>query len=115
MKGFLVIAIVGIAAISLLSYSSSSENENQFRTFLDTYRVGYGTTDEYNYRFEVFKANLKTIEEMRLLNPLATFGVNQFADRTQKEIKYLMGFESNSNTQSKSNFSTLLRARTFNK
>ena len=112
MKGLLIIAIAGIVAISWLAYSpSTSLNESQFREFIDTYRVGYGSSDEYNYRLGVFEANLKIIEEMRLLNPLATFGVNQFADKTQQEMQSLMGFSGKIDMQDKHESSLNTSAR----
>ena len=88
-----IVALVGIAAVAFLSFSSapSSTVETQFRDFLDTYRVGYGNSDEYSYRLSVFEDNLKTIAELNRKNPLATFAVNKFADRTKQEMKALRG------------------------
>ena len=85
--------MIGIAAVAFLSFSSapSSSVETQFRDFLDTYRVGYGNSDEYSYRLSVFEDNLKTIAELNRKNPLATFAVNKFADRTKQEMKALRG------------------------
>ena len=92
MKTIAIIAIVGIAAAVLFSMSSnSSSEETQFREFLEQYRVGYGNSDEYSYRLSVFKDNLKKMDELNKLNPEATFGVNQFADRTPAELEKMMG------------------------
>jgi hypothetical protein len=94
MKTIALVALVGIAAVAFLSYSSgpSTTVETQFRDFLETYRVGYGNNDEYNFRLSVFADNLKTIERLNLKNPRATFAVNKFADRTPSELKVMRGF-----------------------
>lgn len=92
MKTLAILALVGIAATAFFAFSSTS-NDTEFRTFLDTHRVGYGTTEEYNYRLGVFQANLARIEELNAANPHATFGVNQFADRTPEEMSKLMNLQ----------------------
>jgi C1A family cysteine protease len=91
MKTIAILALVGIAATAFFAMSGpSASNEAAFRDFLNTHRVGYGTTEEYNYRLGVFEANLKRIEELNQANPQATFAVNQFADRTPEEMAKLM-------------------------
>jgi C1A family cysteine protease len=93
MKTNAINAVVGIAATAFFAMSSgpSSNAEAEFRDFLNTYRVGYGTTEEYSYRLGVFADNLNRMEELRIENPMATFGVNKFADRTPQEMQKLMG------------------------
>ena len=93
MKTFAILAIVGIAATAFFAISNgpSNEAEAEFRNFLETYRVGYGTTEEYNYRLGVFAQNLERAEELNRLNPDATFGVTQFSDRTPEEMEQRMG------------------------
>jgi C1A family cysteine protease len=94
LKTLAIIALVGLAATAFVAlnngYGSSAELE--FRNFLDTHRVGYGTTEEFNYRLSVFNDNLSTIAKLNAANPDATFEVNQFADRTEQEMSQLMGF-----------------------
>ena len=95
MKSVAILAIVGIAAVAFFSMSSSpSDVEVAFREFLETNRVGYGSTDEYNYRLGVFQENLKTIERLNQENPEAFFGVNMFADQTPEEMTKRMGLVS---------------------
>lgn len=93
MKTIAILALVGIAATAFFAMSSgpSSNVESEFRNFLETHRVGYGTTEEYNYRLGVFQDNLKRIEELNNANPDATFAINQFGDRTPEEMERLMG------------------------
>ena len=93
MKTFAILALVGIAATAFFAMSNgpSSEVETQFRDFLETHRVGYGTTEEYSYRLGVFADNLERIDALNKANPRATFAVNQFADRTPEEMQQRMG------------------------
>lgn len=92
MKTIAILALVGIAAAAFFAFSSesSSANESAFRDFLETHRVGYGTTEEYSFRLGVFNDNLKRIEELNRLNPEAFFAVNKFADRTPEEMSKMM-------------------------
>jgi hypothetical protein len=93
MKTAIIIALVGLAATALFMTSGpSSSVETEFRSFLESHRVGYGTTGEYSYRLGVFADNLNRIEQLNRENPQATFAVNMFADRTTEEMKVMMGF-----------------------
>ena len=93
MKTIAILAVIGVAALAMFSLNSGVDSgvEGQFRDFLSTYRQGYGTDSEYQYRLGVFAANLNTIAELNSANPRATFAVNQFADRTPEEMKQRMG------------------------
>lgn len=85
-----IAAVVGLAFYSVSNYVSS-DVETQFQEFLSMYGANYGSVEEYNFRIRVFSDNLQTIERLRIENPLATFGVNKFADRTQEEMNVRMG------------------------
>ena len=93
-KTIALLALAGIAVTALFAVSSEPSNtmEVQFREFLDTYRVGYGTTDEYSFRLGVFEANMKRAEELSILNPEAEFGVTKFSDRTPEEMQAMMSY-----------------------
>jgi len=92
MKTAIIIALVGLAATALFMTSGpSSSVETEFRSFLESHRVGYGTTGEYSYRLGVFADNLNRIEQLNRENPQATFAVNMFADRTAEEMEQRMG------------------------
>jgi len=47
----------------------------------------YGTAQEMEYRFNVFRDNLKIIEEMNAQYPGVQFGTNKFADITPEEFQ----------------------------
>lgn len=93
MKTIALITLVGVAALALYSYTSSdlSTTEAQFQNFLGRYGKNYGTTEEYNYRLNVFKSNLQKIPQMQANNPRATFGITKFADQTQEEMDVRLG------------------------
>ena len=55
------------------------------------YGVNYGTTEEYNFRIGIFQKNLNTIARLNAENDDAIFGVNEFADRTEEEMKRRLG------------------------
>ena len=99
MKTFALIAIAGVIATAFFAFNSapSSAVEEEFRSFLETYRNGYGTAEEYSYRLGVFAENLDRIAELNAQNPEATFAVNQFADRTPEEMTKMMGYNGNKN------------------
>jgi len=93
MKNIALLALVGIVATVFFAMSSGPSNamETQFREFLNTYRVGYGSTAEYDFRLGVFAENMKRAAELSILNPEAEFGVTQFSDRTSEEMRKMMG------------------------
>ena len=94
MKTISLLIILGVAATAFyaLTMHTDSAAEVQFRDFIETQRVGYGTNDEYAFRLSVFSANLDRIAELNVANPEATFAINQFGDRTPEEMSKLMGF-----------------------
>ena len=99
MKTGITLAILGLTAIGLALFATSTQDavETEFQEFMETYRVSYDTTDEYDFRFKTFQANLKKIEDLRARNPLATFGVNKFSDRTVEETRRMFTRRSNAN------------------
>lgn len=93
MKTFAIVTLLAVTALTLYTITSSPRNsvEEQFYQFLETNRVGYSDTAEYEFRLGVFAKNLEKIAELNKANPLATFGVTKFADRTPEEMTKMMG------------------------
>ncbi|CAH0395290.1 unnamed protein product [Bemisia tabaci] len=55
----------------------------RFEVFKETYGRKYGSQAEEKYRFEVFKANLATIDELQAEGGgSVSFGIGPYADRT---------------------------------
>jgi len=67
-------------------------SRRDFADFQRKYNKIYKTTEEFNKRYQIFQDNMKWAEELSRLNPLATFGVNKFADLSREEFAkfYLM-------------------------
>ena len=65
--------------------------EQHFAAFKGKFRRTYGTPEENDYRFGIFKANLRRAKRNQLLDPSAVHGVTQFSDLTPAEFqkKYL--------------------------
>jgi len=83
MKFLLVVALFGLACASDLSFYKFSE-------FIQTHGRDYHTKEEFDYRFNAFKINLKKIDALNAANIAAggeaVFGVNVFADMPAHEF-----------------------------
>jgi len=64
-----------------------SSNTDQFGEFVTKYSKNYTSSEEYEYRYCNFMNTLSTIEYLQNSNPLATFGINEFADMSEDEFK----------------------------
>jgi len=90
------LTLVACSAANILSKLApvhKSEPEwPQFVTFSLQFGRNYPTTGEAELRYTNFKHTLARNVELRASNPLATFGVNKFADLSVDEFrsKYLM-------------------------
>jgi len=73
----LVVALLGLASASDLSFY-------KFTQFINTYGKDYHTKEEFEYRYQAFKDNLKKIDRLNALNVAAggepVHGINFFAD-----------------------------------
>ena len=94
MKTLAIFAILGVSLALYLAYQNDtpSKIEGEFRSFLEEYKVGYGSNQEYEYRLRIFEENMKKAEDLNKANPYATFGVTVFADQTSEEMEKRMGF-----------------------
>ncbi|PSS31298.1 Cysteine protease [Actinidia chinensis var. chinensis] len=61
--------------------------ENHFSLFKSKYGKTYATQEEHDYRFSVFKANLRRAKRHQLLDPSAVHGVTKFSDLTPAEFR----------------------------
>ena len=78
-----------IAAVSALELSQ----ENQFMQFIEEHGRSYGTRAEYDFRFNQFKVRLAQHAEHNVEGATSTQGVNMFSDRTDDEIKNMLGYK----------------------
>jgi len=69
--------------------------KQQFSEFQTKYSRKYASIEETEKKFKIFSDNMKIASDLQKLNPLATFGVNDFADISHEEFssQYLMTFD----------------------
>ncbi|KAE9600128.1 putative cathepsin F [Lupinus albus] len=61
--------------------------EHHFTNFKSKFGKTYATEEEHNYRFGVFKSNLRRANKHAKLDPSAVHGVTKFSDLTPKEFR----------------------------
>ncbi|OAY22689.1 probable cysteine protease RD19C [Manihot esculenta] len=61
--------------------------EHHFTTFKASFGKNYATQEEHDYRFKVFKANLRRARKHQMMDPTAVHGVTKFSDLTPREFR----------------------------
>ncbi|XAR61697.1 Cathepsin F [Bertholletia excelsa] len=61
--------------------------EHHFSLFKSKYGKAYVTKEEHDYRFSIFKANLRRARRHQRLDPSAVHGVTKFSDLTPTEFR----------------------------
>lgn len=61
--------------------------EHHFSSFKARFGKSYGSVEEHDYRFGVFKANLRRAKIHQKLDPSAEHGVTKFSDLTPAEFR----------------------------
>lgn len=61
--------------------------DHHFSIFKRKFGKSYASQEEHDYRFTVFKANLRRAQRHQKLDPAAVHGVTQFSDMTPKEFR----------------------------
>jgi cysteine peptidase B len=89
------IVLLCLVAVALAANTQDAALRQKFTQFQQRYGRVYPHQDEFEYRFRVFKANMKEAEELQKANPKAQFGVTKFSDLTKEEFaaKYLMNVD----------------------
>ncbi|XP_061366447.1 cysteine proteinase 15A-like [Gastrolobium bilobum] len=62
--------------------------EHHFSTFKSKFSKTYATNEEHDYRFGVFKTNLRRAKLHEKLDPSAVHGVTKFSDLTPSEFRH---------------------------
>ena len=62
-------------------------SEDHFSLFKKKFGKVYASREEHDYRFSVFKSNLRRARRHQKLDPSARHGVTQFSDLTRSEFK----------------------------
>jgi C1A family cysteine protease len=81
-----VLTLALLAAMSSGAKLHTLSDDAQFEAFKAKFNRKYPKEEEAR-RFQIFKANLVQARKMSDLNPLATFGVNEFTDLSATEFK----------------------------
>ncbi|KAK4284770.1 hypothetical protein QN277_001553 [Acacia crassicarpa] len=112
LKSFFVFAFLFVSAVSSETESVSAvENdadpmirqvvdgdhrlgaEHHFSLFKRKFGKSYGSKEEHDYRFNIFKANLRRARRHQNLDPTAVHGVTQFSDLTPSEFRKVLGLK----------------------
>ena len=87
------------AAVAFASQSATMESEiltaedYKFMEFISQHGRSFGTKAEFQFRSKVFKAKLAEIDSLNASQDTATYGVNAFTDRTESEMKKMLGYK----------------------
>jgi len=88
---FLALLVAAVSARDVLSTLAKGVGHDPqwpaFVSFALQYGRKYPSVTEAAQRFQIFKNNEARNVQLRKLNPLATFGVNKFADVSQEEFR----------------------------
>jgi len=84
-SGIMKLLLVGVCCLAALA--SANYSELQFAQFKEKFGKTYLTRSEHQLRFDIFKTNLKKIEEHNKSGASWTMGVNQFSDLTDAEFQ----------------------------
>eukprot|EP00003_Mantamonas_plastica_P023724 TRINITY_DN430_c1_g1_i2.p1 TRINITY_DN430_c1_g1~~TRINITY_DN430_c1_g1_i2.p1 ORF type:complete len:208 (-),score=34.27 TRINITY_DN430_c1_g1_i2:513-1136(-) len=70
-------------------YSTEEEMSKMFEEFQNTYNKEYEHEEAKQGRYEVFKNNLKKIDDLNVADPSGVYSVNEFTDMTEDEFNRL--------------------------
>lgn len=95
MRSTLVVAVLAVFAAVLVSAQLNNNNveedhaaRSSFLSFMRKHERTYGS-DEFVRRFNIFKKNLRRIEELNAARDGAVYGVTKFADLEEEEFRRL--------------------------
>ena len=85
---FYVVSSQGLRGADMSGFLNESDEWKQFSNFQDRFAKKYGSIDELESRFQVFRTNLRNIVIHNLdRSQNFTMGINQFTDLTPEEFK----------------------------
>jgi len=90
-------ALLGVVS-ALGSNGVMLEEDYKFMEFVSFHGRSYATKAEFNFRMNIFKNNLKFVQEFNAdENNTHTVEINHFSDRTPQEMKKMLGYKPNTN------------------
>lgn len=69
-------------------------HRNHFEAFKRKFSKFYVSQEEHDYRFSVFRTNMRRAKRHQKLDPLAVHGVTRFFDMTSSEFQKHLGLRS---------------------
>jgi len=93
---FAVAALLANVSAFELGQTLSAE-DYKFMEFVSQYNRSFGTVAEFTYRLGIFKQKIAQHAEHNASNKTSTVGINHLTDRSDEEIKKLLGFRQNLN------------------
>ena len=85
---FYVVSSEGLRGADMSGFLNESDEWKQFSNFQDKFAKKYGSIDELENRFQIFRTNLRNIIIHNLdRSQNFTMGINQFTDLTPEEFK----------------------------
>jgi C1A family cysteine protease len=85
---FYVVSSEGLRGADMSGFLNESDEWKQFSNFQDRFAKKYGSIDELESRFQIFRTNLRNIVIHNLdRSQNFTMGINQFTDLTPEEFK----------------------------
>jgi hypothetical protein len=82
--------VVASAFAAFASATLLNSNFLEFAQYVSEFGKHYGTTEEFEFRMNVFAENMAKIRAFK--SETSTVGANKFTDYTQNEYKRLLGF-----------------------
>eukprot|EP01088_Endostelium_zonatum_P000003 TRINITY_DN0_c0_g1_i3.p1 TRINITY_DN0_c0_g1~~TRINITY_DN0_c0_g1_i3.p1 ORF type:complete len:335 (+),score=65.34 TRINITY_DN0_c0_g1_i3:76-1080(+) len=90
MKVTLIIVALALVALVAGQTIHSDPERSEFIAFQHRYGKIYATADEFEHRFNVFKANMLKASELGARDPHARYGITKFSDMTPEEFKKII-------------------------
>lgn len=87
MRTLILILLVGTVVVLCRKdlHINLDDAPELFEKFIKDYKRVYKDDEDRKIHYEAFKTNLKKINKSNQDNPLAEFGITQFADYTEEE------------------------------
>lgn len=92
MKTFAIVSLIAALGLLYVAFTpATAEFDAEFEEFIATYGKNYASMEEMSFRRAIFNSNMAKAVKLRVLNPLAKFGVTMFADQSDSEMQRRMG------------------------
>jgi len=79
--------VLALLAVLAICVAASSNYASEFEAFKVKFARKYESHAEEQKRLRIFTENMKKAAQLQSVNPLATFGANEFADMSAAEFK----------------------------